>query len=47
MSEVTRRVEAGEDSADGAAALRAPGPMDIERYLREAGYGEAYNYAVL
>ncbi|XP_039978165.1 tyrosine-protein kinase STYK1-like [Xiphias gladius] len=46
-SQLIGRLQAGEKSANGRTALRAPDPLDIERYLREAGYGEAYNYAVL
>ncbi|XP_070703108.1 tyrosine-protein kinase STYK1 [Pempheris klunzingeri] len=42
-----RKLEAGEKSANGRTVLRAPEPLNIERYLREAGYGEAFNYAVL
>ncbi|XP_051245616.1 tyrosine-protein kinase STYK1 isoform X1 [Dicentrarchus labrax] len=47
MSELIRKLRAGEQSANGRTVLRVPEPLDIEKYLREAGYGEAYNYAVL
>ncbi|XP_008279366.1 tyrosine-protein kinase STYK1 [Stegastes partitus] len=47
MSELIRKLQAGEQSANGTTALRVPEPMSFEKYLREAGYGEAYNYAVL
>ncbi|XP_069372466.1 tyrosine-protein kinase STYK1 isoform X2 [Paralichthys olivaceus] len=47
IPEVIKKLQAGERSANGRTVLRAPEPIDIERYLREAGYGEAYNYAVL
>ncbi|KAM9340388.1 tyrosine-protein kinase STYK1 [Symphorus nematophorus] len=47
MSELIRKLEAGEKSANGRSVLRVPEPLNIEKYLREAGYGEAYNYAVL
>ncbi|XP_035038543.2 tyrosine-protein kinase STYK1 isoform X1 [Hippoglossus stenolepis] len=47
IPEVINKLQAGEKSANGSTVLRAPEPIDIERYLREAGYGEAYNYAVL
>ncbi|XP_069024928.1 tyrosine-protein kinase STYK1 [Embiotoca jacksoni] len=47
MSELRRKLRAGEKSANGRTVLAVPGPMNIEKYLREAGYGEAYNYAVL
>lgn len=47
MSELIRKLQAGEVSANGRTILRVPEPLDIEKYMREAGYGEAYNYAVL
>lgn len=47
MSELIRKLQAGEKSANGRTVLVVPEPLDIEKYLREAGYGEAYNYAVL
>ncbi|XP_029023660.1 tyrosine-protein kinase STYK1 [Betta splendens] len=47
VSELIRKLQAGEHSANGSTVLRVAEPINIERYLREAGYGEAYNYAVL
>ncbi|XP_033493751.1 tyrosine-protein kinase STYK1 [Epinephelus lanceolatus] len=47
MSELIRTLQNGEKSANGRTVLRVPEPLDFEKYLREAGYGEAYNYAVL
>lgn len=47
MSELIRKLQAGEESANGRTILRVPEPLEIEKYMREAGYGEAYNYAVL
>lgn len=47
MSELIRKLQAGEVSANGRTILRVPEPLDIEKYMLEAGYGEAYNYAVL
>ena len=47
LSALIRTLEAGERVANGSTVLRVPEPMSIEKYLREAGYGEAYNYAVL
>uniref|UniRef100_A0A3B3U9J8 Serine-threonine/tyrosine-protein kinase catalytic domain-containing protein n=1 Tax=Poecilia latipinna TaxID=48699 RepID=A0A3B3U9J8_9TELE len=41
-----RMLHTGEQSANGSTALRAPEPLNLERYMREAGYGEALNYAV-
>lgn len=40
-------LQAGERSANGSTVLRVAEPLDIAKYMREAGYGEAYNYAVL
>ncbi|XP_072304372.1 tyrosine-protein kinase STYK1 [Eucyclogobius newberryi] len=47
VPELIRKLESGERTANGSAALRVPEPHDVGKYLREAGYGEAYNYAVL
>ncbi|KAK1880857.1 Tyrosine-protein kinase STYK1 [Dissostichus eleginoides] len=46
-SELIRTLQSGEKSANGRKVLKVAQPLDIEKYLREAGYGEAYNYAVL
>ncbi|TKS88826.1 Tyrosine-protein kinase STYK1 [Collichthys lucidus] len=46
VSQLIGKLQAGEKSANGRTVLRVPEPLDIEKYLREAGYGEAYNYAV-
>ncbi|KAK7899280.1 hypothetical protein WMY93_020133 [Mugilogobius chulae] len=46
VPELIRKLESGERSANGSTVLRIPEPLDVGRYLREAGYGEAYNYAV-
>uniref|UniRef100_A0A8C2YWK0 Serine/threonine/tyrosine kinase 1a n=1 Tax=Cyclopterus lumpus TaxID=8103 RepID=A0A8C2YWK0_CYCLU len=45
-SELIRTLHEEEKSANGRTVLRAE-PMDIENYLREAGYAGAYNYTVL
>lgn len=47
MPELIRILQAREKSANGRTVLRVPEPLDIGKYLREAGYGEACNYAVL
>ncbi|KAM7373641.1 hypothetical protein PAMP_008479 [Pampus punctatissimus] len=47
VSELIRKLRTGEKSANGRTVLRVPEPLNIEKYMREAGYGEAYNYAVL
>ncbi|XP_061676481.1 tyrosine-protein kinase STYK1-like isoform X2 [Syngnathoides biaculeatus] len=44
---LAEKLRAGERTANGLTPVRAAGPLDPERYLREAGYGEAYNYALL
>lgn len=46
VPELIRRLESLERTANGSAVLRVPEPLDLGQYLREAGYGEAYNYAV-
>lgn len=40
-------LKAGESSANGRTALRVTEAFIFEKYLREAGFAEAYNYAVL
>ncbi|KAG5264442.1 hypothetical protein AALO_G00253830 [Alosa alosa] len=47
LAEVKRKLQSGERSANATTVLRVPEPLDIEKYMREAGYGESYNYAVL
>lgn len=47
LHELIRKLESGERSANGSTVLRVPERLDIGKYLREAGYGEAFNYAVL
>ncbi|CAI5691737.1 unnamed protein product [Oreochromis niloticus] len=46
-SELIRMLKAGESSANGRTAIRVTEPFKFEKYLREAGFAEAYNYAVL
>lgn len=46
LKELIRKLESGERTAKGNTVLQVPEPLDTGRYLREAGYGEAYNYAV-
>ncbi|XP_030596702.1 tyrosine-protein kinase STYK1 [Archocentrus centrarchus] len=46
-SELIRTLHAGEKSANGRTVIRVTEPFIFEKYLREAGYGEAYSYAVL
>ncbi|KAG7255552.1 hypothetical protein CRUP_025580 [Coryphaenoides rupestris] len=47
LARLLKQLRSGEKSANGRTVLCMPEPMDIEKYLREAGYGEAYNYAIL
>ncbi|XP_042566672.1 tyrosine-protein kinase STYK1 [Clupea harengus] len=47
LAEVQRKLQSGERSANATTVLRVPELLDIESYMREAGYGESYNYAVL
>ncbi|TWW59876.1 Tyrosine-protein kinase STYK1, partial [Takifugu flavidus] len=47
MTELIQKLRAGERSANDRRVLRVPEPLDFEKYMREAGYGETYNYAVL
>ncbi|XP_067111278.1 tyrosine-protein kinase STYK1 [Osmerus mordax] len=47
LAGLIRKIQSGERSANDRTVLRVPEPLDTEKYLREAGYGEAYNYAVL
>lgn len=47
LSGLIRKIQSGERSANDMTVLRVPEPLDTEKYLREAGYGEVYNYAAL
>uniref|UniRef100_A0A3Q2NQA7 Tyrosine-protein kinase STYK1 n=1 Tax=Fundulus heteroclitus TaxID=8078 RepID=A0A3Q2NQA7_FUNHE len=47
VPELIRLLRAGETSANGSTVLTVPEPLNLEKYMREAGYGEAFNYAVL
>ncbi|XP_028819009.1 tyrosine-protein kinase STYK1 isoform X2 [Denticeps clupeoides] len=47
LREVRRSLQSGERGANGTAVIRVHGALDVEKYMREAGYGEAYNYALL
>ncbi|XP_026203795.1 tyrosine-protein kinase STYK1 [Anabas testudineus] len=46
MSNLIRTLQAGEQSANERTLITVAEPINTERYLREAGYGDAYNYAV-
>ncbi|XP_048058050.1 tyrosine-protein kinase STYK1 isoform X2 [Megalobrama amblycephala] len=47
LAELIRKLQSGERSANDQAVLRVSEPLDMEKYMREAGYGESFNYAVL
>ncbi|XP_043085464.1 tyrosine-protein kinase STYK1b [Puntigrus tetrazona] len=46
LAEVRRKLQSGEKSANDSSVIRVPEPIDIEQYLKEAGYGESNNYTV-
>ncbi|KAI1885813.1 hypothetical protein AGOR_G00207650 [Albula goreensis] len=46
LSEVIRKLQSGEKSANDKSVIRVPEPINIEKYLLEAGFGEKYNYTV-
>ncbi|XP_041867564.1 tyrosine-protein kinase STYK1 isoform X2 [Melanotaenia boesemani] len=47
VSELLRVLHTKEKSANGRTVLRVTEPLNFERYMREAGCGEAFNFAVL
>ncbi|XP_066531177.1 tyrosine-protein kinase STYK1 [Hoplias malabaricus] len=47
LAEVISKLHSSERSANDTVVLRVPEPLDIEKYMREAGYGQTYNYAAL
>ncbi|CAL1583676.1 unnamed protein product [Knipowitschia caucasica] len=47
VPELSRRLEAGERTANSSAAFRTPERLDLNTYMQQAGYTEAYDYAVL
>lgn len=47
LADLRKKLQSGEKQANDRTVLRVPERLDFEKYLREAGYGEAYNYAVL
>ncbi|XP_063055357.1 tyrosine-protein kinase STYK1b isoform X2 [Engraulis encrasicolus] len=46
LAEVSRKLQSGEKSANDKTVIRVPEPMNIERYLQEAGYGDSNSYTV-
>uniref|UniRef100_A0A8C6TXC2 Protein kinase domain-containing protein n=1 Tax=Neogobius melanostomus TaxID=47308 RepID=A0A8C6TXC2_9GOBI len=47
LPKLIRKLESAERTEGGSAVLRVPEPLEVGQYLQEAGYEEAYNYAVL
>ena len=45
LAELSRKLQSSEKNASDKV-LRGPEPVNIERYLQEAGYGEANSYTV-
>ncbi|XP_056331099.1 tyrosine-protein kinase STYK1b [Danio aesculapii] len=46
LAEVRRKLQSGEKSASDSSVLRVPEPINIQQYLKEAGYGESNSYTV-
>lgn len=46
LAEVRRKLQSGEKSANDSSVIRVPEPINIEQYLKEAGYGESNDYTV-
>ncbi|XP_066568512.1 tyrosine-protein kinase STYK1b isoform X1 [Amia ocellicauda] len=46
LADLLRKLQSGEKSANDKTVLQAAQPIDIEKYLQEAGYGASYNYTV-
>ncbi|XP_058261371.1 tyrosine-protein kinase STYK1 isoform X1 [Hemibagrus wyckioides] len=47
LKEVISMLQLAESRASDTMTLQAPEPLDIEKYMQEAGYAETYNFAVL
>ncbi|XP_062395169.1 tyrosine-protein kinase STYK1b isoform X2 [Sardina pilchardus] len=46
LAEVSRKLQSGEKSANDKTVFRVPEPINIGRYLQEAGYGDSNSYTV-
>ncbi|XP_026858932.2 tyrosine-protein kinase STYK1b [Electrophorus electricus] len=46
LAEISRKLQSGEKGANDKAVLRAPGPIKVEQYLQQAGYGDFNDYTV-
>lgn len=47
LKEVISMLRMAESRASDTVTLQAPEPLDMEKYMQEASYGETYNFAVL
>ncbi|XP_060760056.1 tyrosine-protein kinase STYK1 isoform X4 [Neoarius graeffei] len=47
LKELISMLQIAERHANDTVVLQASEPLDIEKYMREAGYGEAYNFALI
>ncbi|XP_051520469.1 tyrosine-protein kinase STYK1 [Myxocyprinus asiaticus] len=46
LAELNRKLQSGGRSMNDQTVLQVSEPLDIEKYMQEAGYGESLNYAV-
>ncbi|XP_052000058.1 tyrosine-protein kinase STYK1b [Xyrauchen texanus] len=46
LADVRHKLQSGEKNANDSIILRVPGPINIEQYLKEAGYGESNSYTI-
>ncbi|XP_052003509.1 LOW QUALITY PROTEIN: tyrosine-protein kinase STYK1-like [Xyrauchen texanus] len=46
LADIRRKLQSGEKSANDSVILRVPEPINIEQYLKDAGYGESNNYTI-
>ncbi|KAL7887113.1 hypothetical protein AOLI_G00048340 [Acnodon oligacanthus] len=46
LDEIRRKLQSGEKSSNDKTVLQVPEPINIERYLQEAGYGESNSYTI-
>ncbi|XP_037119940.1 tyrosine-protein kinase STYK1-like isoform X2 [Syngnathus acus] len=47
LAALSEKLRAGERTADGRALIRGAAPLDTQTYLRQAGYADSCNYALL
>ncbi|XP_018591467.1 tyrosine-protein kinase STYK1b [Scleropages formosus] len=47
LPEVIRKLQSGQNTANDSVVLRVSEPINVERYLHEAGYGESIHYSIL